>query len=129
MSKESAGAFVLAVLADEALHQRTANLAPERVAEIAKELGYDFTAEELAEAVNDSVELNLDELEAAAGGRNNSGNNKEIYCRGSNNTRRHEFVMIGQFEDRYFGWTDGYEVYKCKLCGYQKRKSIYRGER
>ena len=69
MSKESAKEFALAALEDDELRERTAKIEPEKVVAVAKELGYDFTAEELAGVINEDMELSADDLEGAAGGR------------------------------------------------------------
>jgi predicted ribosomally synthesized peptide with nif11-like leader len=69
MSKENAKAFVQAVLNDEELRQRTGAMKPEELIPFAKEMGFDFTLDELKEVKKDDIELSPDELEAVAGGR------------------------------------------------------------
>lgn len=53
MSRESATAFAQAAMEDAELRERTAKLAPEELFPIAREMGYDFTAEELEAAMNE----------------------------------------------------------------------------
>jgi len=60
MSKENARVFVQAVLNDEELRGKTANMKPEEVIAFAKEMGFDFTLDELKEVKKDDIEL--DEL-------------------------------------------------------------------
>ena len=57
MSKESAKKFAQEVTEDIELRNRTAKLKPEEVLPIAKEMGYDFTEEELTAVMNESQEL------------------------------------------------------------------------
>ena len=68
MSKESASKYVQAVMEDEELRKRTENVKPVDAVPLAKEMGYDFTAEELTEALNNNMELSLEELGSVAGG-------------------------------------------------------------
>lgn len=67
MSKASAAKFVQAIMEDEALCKRTENTKPEDAVSFAKELGYDFTLEELAEAMNEGRELSPDDLASVTG--------------------------------------------------------------
>ena len=50
------------------LCKRTEKTKPEDAISFAKELGYDFTLEELAEAMNEGRELFPDDLASVAGG-------------------------------------------------------------
>ena len=114
MSKESAKEFALAALEDDELRERTAKIEPEKVVAIAKELGYDFTAEELTGVMNEDMELSADDLEAAAGGNsrtqyneayrqrylkknlgNTDANQKamQFYCHGDTNGPKHEWNL------------------------------------
>ena len=54
MSKENAKAFVQAVLNDEGLREKTANMKPEEAILFAKEMGYDFTLDELKDVKKDA---------------------------------------------------------------------------
>ena len=68
MSKTAAAAFVKLVMNDEELRQRTGALKPEEIVPFAKEMGFDFTLDELKEVKKEDIELSPDELEAVAGG-------------------------------------------------------------
>ena len=76
MALENARKFLEQVLKDKALRACTAEKEPAEVVAIAKELGFDVTAEELEEAVKAmrkaageaAKELSIDELGKVAGG-------------------------------------------------------------
>ncbi len=76
MALENAKKFLEQVMADEALRERAAKMEPAGVADIAKEVGFDVTAEELDAAVRamrqaageEPRELDLDEMGKTAGG-------------------------------------------------------------
>ena len=76
MALENAKKFLEQVLKDEALRARMAEKEPADAVAIAKELGFDVTAEELEQAVKAmrkaageaTKELSLDEMGKAAGG-------------------------------------------------------------
>ena len=76
MALENARKFLEQVMKDKALRARTAEKEPAEVVAIAKELGFDVTAEELEEAVKAmrktageaTKELSIDELGKVAGG-------------------------------------------------------------
>lgn len=75
MSQESVREFFQVAENDEVLQEqiKAAN-ASANVIQIAGEKGYEFTAQELEEYMKEAVakeELNLEELEAVAGGANN----------------------------------------------------------
>ena len=133
MSKENAKAFVQAVLNDEELREKTANMKPEDAIPFAKEMGYEFTLEELKEVKKEDIELSPDELENAAGGHVNSCRNStqrtDIILRGSERDRHcyrnpngplHQWEYVGHKEEPFlgglFGWTTGFDVYECTLC-------------
>ncbi len=125
MAKEAAMGFYQLILEDEELRERTANLKPEEVAEIAKGMGFVFTADELAEAVKeDNRELTPEELEGATGGHDRggySGSKKEkTHCHGIAKGPRHQWVYVGHKEQNWGLFTLGINVYKCKLCGYER---------
>ena len=63
MSKESASQFAQTVMNDEELRNRTARIEPAEVVVIAKGMGYEFTADELAAVMNEK-ELEPEELES-----------------------------------------------------------------
>ena len=77
MALENAQKFLERVMADEALRERVAEKEPAEVAAVAKELGFEVTAEELIEAANmmrkpdeeNLKELSLAEMDQAAGGK------------------------------------------------------------
>ncbi len=78
MAVENAKKLLERIMKDAALRARAAEKGPAEVAALAKELGYDVTAEELARAEQDlrapsgsgetPVELDVDDLDKAAGG-------------------------------------------------------------
>ena len=145
MSKENAKAFVQAILNDEELRSKTAGLAPEEVISFAKEMGYDFTLEELKDVKKEDVELSPEELEAAAGGDSKAGRN---YIDAHNAYRKmaesmehcyrdikgplHDYIKIGHVEEPILGgcvswlgdWTNGYDILKCSRCGNENRKKV-----
>ena len=138
MSKESAEKFIQAVLNDEELREKTANMKPEEVVPFAKEMGYDFTLEELKEVKKEDIELSPEELENAAGGHITSGTvlnwterralNAELHCYRNIRGPRHDWVKIKRKEEPIVGglltwlgdWTYGYTLCKCNRCGEQK---------
>ena len=144
MSKESAKEFALAALEDDELRERTSKIEPEKVVAIAKELGYDFTAEELAGVMNEDMELSADDLEAVAGGNsrtqyneayrqrylkknlgNTDANQKamQFYCHGDTNGPKHEWNITRETTWFFWLWNQEYDQYKCRLCGYTKKIS------
>ena len=132
MAKESAEKFAMAVMEDSDLRVRTARLDPGELLPIAKEMGYDFTAEELAEVMNENQELTPDELEATAGGlppqRESDMHRREIenemfaeiarHCHHDVSGPLHNWVVIAH-EERwlFWKWSRGYDILKCSLCG------------
>ena len=76
MANKTAEEFLGKVLSDEALKARLADMAPAQAAEVAAELGYEVTVEELIAAEKelrrqnspDVVELELEDMDKAAGG-------------------------------------------------------------
>ena len=143
MSKEAASKFVQAILDDEELREKTANMKPEEAAAFAKEMGYDFTAEELAEEVNEDKELDPEELKNAVGGtlepfyeyysKHELQALEYTYCNYEEMItdflfavpRRHQFVLTGHFEEDSFLWTtNGYDVYTCNLCNFRKKVRV-----
>ena len=153
MSKENAKAFVQAVLNDEELREKTANMKPEEAVPLGKEMGFDFTLEEFTDVMNEDKELSPEELEAAAGGTNDRGLDvhrhsmehgvagniernahlnstlKAQYCNGNANGTRHQFVESIEDREQFFGaWTNTYYVLTCSLCGYKQSIHIKFGE-
>ena len=144
MSKEAASKFVQAILNDEELRQRTGALKPEEIVPFAKEMGYDFTLEELKDVRKDDVEeLSPEELENVAGGtiqtqgdmerdsrRRKERLEEDLYCWAKINggLRQygplHNYVKVGHKEEPILGgwlnwagdWTNGYDVYECTNC-------------
>ena len=143
MSKENAKAFVQAILNDEELREKTANMKPEEAVPLAKEMGYDFTLEELEEVKNEDTELSPDELENAAGGyfqtlvnmraatkmyeRNIDMAKKEAHCFMDLSQPLHTPVFVRHEEKPIlggiFGWSQGYDIVKCTRCGQEGRKA------
>ena len=117
---------------DEALKARLEKLTPAEALAAAKELGLDFTAEELKEAAMDQ-KLALDELEAAAGGvpiirplrqEDLNENNTSDCPLGPGG--KHDWVITGHIEEPHkFLWmdyTEGYDYLKCSYCGTEQKK-------
>ena len=150
MSKENATAFVQAVLNDEELREKTANLKPEEAVPLGKEMGYDFTLEEFTDVMNEDRELSPDELEAAAGGENKVQDTmrqqaqtrgyhpdrfkemqqwqaqKAIYCPDGN---LHQYVDTIVDKEVFFGaWSTTFFVRTCCLCGYKTQQEIHFGD-
>lgn len=139
MAKESAEKFAMAVMEDSDLRVRTARLDPGELLPIAKEMGYDFTAEELAEVMNENQELTPDELEATAGGlppqRESDMHRREIenemfaeiarHCHHDVSGPLHNWVVIAH-EERwlFWKWSRGYDILKCSLCGEINERSV-----
>ncbi len=130
MAIEAAIGFVKLVMEDEELRQRTADLKPEEVVDIAKEKGFVFTAEELTEASNEVREITSDELEAATGGgskqvvpSNSHARAKKIWCKGQHKNGKHNYVFSRHTEEKCLWWTNGYNVYKCTRCGFEYKIS------
>ena len=77
MANNTAAEFLNKVLSDEALKARLADKTPAQAVELAAELGYEVTDEELIAAEKELrrqsspevVELDLDDMDKAAGGR------------------------------------------------------------
>ena len=135
MSKEAASKFVQAILNDEELRQRTEKMKPEEIVPFAKEMGFEFTLDELKEVKEEDVELSPEELEAAAGGRgryvikDKSRDYVKSHCNGDPNGPLHNWVEIGH-EERPVLWgifgdyTKGYNLYKCTRCGATKEERV-----
>ena len=136
MSKESAIQFAQEVMEDTELRDRTAKLKPEEVLSIAKEMGYDFTEEELTAAMNEDQELTADDLETAAGGAGSPGQRSQgqkrklreelaKHCNHDINGPLHQWVKTGH-EERWmlWAWTRGYDLFTCTLCGATKEEKV-----
>ena len=139
MAKESANAFVQAILNDEELREKTANMKPEEAVPLAKEMGYDFTLEELKDVKKEDIELSPEELENAAGGyqhvqrdmdrwKEYRNNHADASCHCFNKLKNplHNWVKLGQHKEvpilegclSWLGdWSNGYDLCKCTLCG------------
>ena len=76
MANNAAAEFLNKVISDEALRERLAEKDPSQAAELAAELGYEVTEEELIKAEEELctqsstevVELDLEDMDRAAGG-------------------------------------------------------------
>ena len=151
MSIEAARVFVQAVLNDEELREKTANIKPEEVIPFAKEMGYDFTLDELKEVKEEDIELSPEELGKAAGGsrfEKDYGtymykvrtelyvNSHYCWVKGSGRTVKygplHDWVVVGHKEEPILGgwlswagdWTTGYDIYQCTLCGEKRHAKV-----
>ena len=121
MAKESAVKFVQAVMDNEELREKTANMKPEEAIPFAKEMGYDFTAEELTEVMNEDKELSPDELENAAGGNQYTTKleaPEDIYCYGNVDGPKHNFSEAWVARDYFIFWKREYYIRKCYNCKY-----------
>ena len=143
MSKELAAKFVQAILNDEELRQRTEKMKPEEAVPMGKEMGYDFTLEEFTDVMNEDRELSPVELEAVAGGDKKNVNQQKFiqkgvrkvqeeesaHCNNDFNAPLHIWIPIGH-EERPVLWgifgdyTQGYNLYKCSLCGETKEERV-----
>ncbi|MBO6230022.1 MAG: Nif11-like leader peptide family natural product precursor [Ruminiclostridium sp.] len=122
MSKEAASKFVQAILNDEELRQRTEKMKPDEVISFAKEMGYDFTVEELKEAANEVRELSPDELGNVAGGNVvHLYALEDIYCNGDENGSKHIWGSHLEYESYCIFFEHTYEVKECLKCGYVLR--------
>ena len=146
MSIEAARVFVQAVLNDEELRRNTANMKPEEVIAFAKEMGFDFTLDELKEVKKDDIELSPDELEAVAGGHHggstgiSTNHMREVldFCEKSRHCNfdvrgpYHNWVVVGHKEEPILGgwlswagdWSKGYDILKCTLCGIDGKREV-----
>ena len=132
MAKDSAAKFVQAVTEDEALRERAKNLKAEDAVPFAREMGYDFTLEELTEVMDDNDRLSLEELDSVAGGNVIGGpcvpedekkKNKDAYCYGDVNGRKHDYERVFHAKrTTLYIFTSEFDVYKCKYCGHQIEK-------
>ena len=134
MSKESATNFALVVMEDNELRERTAKLNHQELLPIAKEMGCDFTEEELTAVMNEKQELTADQLEAAAGGYIKTHPDtvdimlKEKgrqHCHNRPKGPLHQWVKIDH-EERwmFWAWTRGYDIYMCSLCGETREQRV-----
>ena len=92
MANNKAAEFLNKVLSDEKLKAQLADKAPAQAAEVAAELGYNVTAEEIAAAEKELrkqnspevIELDLDDMDKAAGGKmwlaENASDGHEMGC-------------------------------------------------
>lgn len=146
MSKDSAKKFVQAIIDDEELRKRTAAMKPEEAIPFAKEMGYDFTIEELTEVKTEDIELSPEELDSAAGGAIRyqdtihrqsemvrDAREKSAHCFSKLSEPLHDWVVIGHeeepflgsiFESGLFGWSTGYDLIKCSRCGAEGKKKV-----
>ena len=132
MSKDSAAKFVQAVTENEELRERAKNLKVEDAVTFAKEMGYDFTSEELAGIMNDKAELSPEELGSVTGGVVLGGpcspedvkkKNKDAYCYGDVNGQKHDYEKVLHGERRkWYIFKSSFDVYRCKRCGHQIEK-------
>ena len=130
MAIENAKRFVEMVAADAALKARIETLDSEAVLAAAKEMGLDFTAEELKAAAM-VQEVALDELDKVVGGVGKKMSGKMsggvAWCTKSPN-QEHNWVKTGHEEEPHsflcWDWTYGYDHYKCTYCGKTKREHV-----
>ena len=130
MSLENAKKFITQVIEVETLRKRTANKSQEETMAIAKELGLDFTLEELKEAIDDEELISPDDLDSAAGGRHglisggpDSSGDSDKVCHANPNGSEHNWVTYSHEEDEWFGglFSQGYDHQKCTYCGHTRK--------
>ena len=122
MSKESALKFAQLVMEDNELRERTAKLEPDKLLPIAKEMGYDFTVEEMTEVMDEDRELTPEDLESASGGTPvtviDSDREKIKHCYFDLSAPLHDWVVDGHTERWLFWkWSYGVDFIKCSRCG------------
>jgi len=129
MAIENAKKFVEKVQADAALAERVKGMTPQEGLALAKEMGLEFTEDELKDALNNR-ELDPEELDEAAGGvRNDQATTlkmkKEMHCHGDIHGPEHQWVKTGHIEEPHtfllWDYTKGYDIEKCSLCGEERR--------
>lgn len=116
--------FLKTISADEALRLRAAGKSAEETVEIAKELGYDLTPEELAAAAKELMagtrELSMDELDAVSGGKPHEVDGIEDFFAWIACGFNHHYEYTGKTEwrlDLVFHYT--YYEQKCRDCGHK----------
>ena len=129
MAIENAKQFVEKITTDAALAERVNGLTLQEDLALAKELGLEFTEAELKSALNNR-ELSPEELDEAAGGKQNSDPTalmleKAEHCHGDTKGPRHNWVKTGHVEEPHsfllWDYTKGYDIEKCSLCGEERR--------
>ena len=121
-SKESATKFVQAVIDDAELREKTGAMKPEEVIAFAKEMGFDFTLDELKEVKEEDIELSPDELGNVAGGNVvHLYALEDIYCNGDENGSKHIWGSHLEYESYGIFFEHTYEVKECLKCGYVLR--------
>ncbi len=126
MALENARKFLQLVQEDQALQNRLAGMTPEDRSNKARELGLDYTEEELAEALK-AVDASPNELEQASGGsfivqpvRQSISKILSETCSKAPD-RKHNWVRQGHKEEPhtflFWDYTKGYDIYTCTYCG------------
>ncbi len=128
MALENAKKFLHLVQEDQALQDRLAGMTPEDRSKVARELGLDYTEEELAEALK-TVEVSPNDLEQASGGFLTQPVRQSISkiiaetCSKAPD-KKHNWVLQGHREEPhtflFWDYTRGYDVYICSYCGKEK---------
>ena len=118
---------------NETLLKRTADKGEKEVLAIAKEMGLEFTAEELKEA-GSICELDLSNMERIAGGLaifRPVAPDIDRSCK-RDPSGQHKWFFYYHYEHEYFNflkegglWSRGFDVYKCALCGQQKEEETW----
>lgn len=96
MTLENAKKFLTLMREDETLQDRTANRSEEEVMAVAKEMGLDFTSEELREA-SGVCELTLGEMQFIAGGKKRKRHKFTDDC--PKNEEGHNWIKTSHYED------------------------------
>ncbi len=127
MALENARKFLLLVQEDQALQDRLAGMTPEDRSNVAREMGLDYTEEELMDALK-TVDVSPDELKQVSGGGRSYLSHlfekepKWLYgsCLKSSDGN-HNWIKQGHREDPhtflFWDYTDGYDEYICTYCG------------
>ncbi len=123
MAIESAKRFVQIIQEQKDINDRLSSLNQEECLKAAREMGLDFTREELQEAVKTVV--SMEEMEQVSGGLlGDTDLDGRNFCVSSPNSE-HNWVKIGHYEDpRTILWVDftiGYDVYQCTYCHDKKK--------
>ena len=126
MATQSARAFLEQVKNDESLLERISNMESDEVAAVAKELGFDVTADELSETAKvlcreaeNERELSLEEMDTVTGGGPSHGSGIVDFFAWIACGFHHDYVYTGRTKtdwDTVIPFTS-YQI-RCKECGH-----------
>lgn len=129
MALDNAKRFLKQMLNDEVLREQVMEKEPNDVVTMAKELGFDVTAEELSEAMkafsqsdgSEPQKLKVDEMEQVAGGKPNPGDGIVDFIAWAACGFNHHYVHTGKTKkdvDLVFPVT--FYQQRCVDCGYRR---------